>query len=321
MFNSQQAKGTSKSYGYIIKKFRDHCDSSADYDYTNFGEVEVGSFVLNMVQANLSKNIIACIKPAIERLEVAKGVKETAFTPLICKWLSGAKRLACEIEPMIKKMDPIPLEAIKKALREHIWIHVAHPERIDMKVFRTVFRWVVMSFTLCRFDEFKELRALHFTVVEDQQAIQVFFPRAKNDQFHNGTLKMLPKQEDSILNPMALTLLYFQRFGLQMNGTDTSYINCRITGTSVKRALGNVRLSYSEAAKLAKGLLRQMGYGHIRYGESSAKRTGVTVALNSDVPIDVVQQVGGWKTPGMPLTYMASSIDHKVRIVKDMKIV
>lgn len=320
LFNSHQAKGTSKIYGQVIAKFREHCDSTDGYDYDNFGEAEVGSFVLRVAQENLSKNMIACIKPAIERLEVAKGVKNTAFTPLICKWLSGAKRLACEIEPQIKKMDPIPMEAIKKALKDHIWIHLRDIEQIDLKVFRTVFRWVVMAFTLCRFDDFNELRALDFKVLESQEAIQVFFPRSKNDQFHNGMIKMLPQQANSIINPMALALLYFKRFGFHMDGSDTSYINCRISGNSVKKVRGEVRLSYGEASKLAKSLLSEIGYGHIRYGESSAKRTGVTVALNQEVPIDVVQQVGGWRTTGMPLTYMSSSVDHKVKIAKDMKI-
>ena len=199
-------------------------------------------------------------------------------------------------------------------------MHVKNPDQIDLKIFRTVYRWVVMSFTLCRFDEYKELRALHFRVLDDKEAIQIFFPRAKNDQFHNGMIKMLPKQANSIMNPMALTLLYFQRCGFQMDGKDTSYINCRVAGAKVNRARGDARLSYSEASKSAKTLLTQLGYGHIRYGESSAKRTGVTVALNNEVPIDIVQQVGGWRTPGMPLTYMSSSAEHKVKIAKDMKI-
>ena len=105
-----------------------------------------------------------------------------------------------------------------------------------------------------------------------------------------------------------------------MDGKDTSYINCRVAGAKVNRARGDARFSYSEASKSAKTLLTQVGYGHIKYGESSAKRTGVTVALNNKVPIDIVQQVGGWRTPGMPLTYMSLLAERKVKIAKDLKI-
>ena len=320
LFNSQQAKGTSKAYGSIIAKFQEFCTTTEGCSYVNFGEKEVGGFVLEMVKQNLHKNTLACIKPAIERIERVKGIKDTAFTPLIISWLCGAKRLACEIEPRVKKMEAIPLEAIKKALREHIWVYVMEPEKIDFKIFRTVYRWVVMAFTLCRFDDFAELRAKHFQIVEGQDAIQIFFPRSKNDQFHNGMIKMLPRQDDSIVNPLALTLLYFKKCGFQMNGIDDSFINCRMAGNVSQRARGDAKLSYSEASKQAKLLLAQLGFEHIRYGESSAKRTGVTVALNQEVPIDTVQQVGGWRTQGMPLTYMSSSVSHKIKIVKDMKI-
>ena len=108
LFNSQLAKGTSKAYGRVIARFREHCDSSDQYSYENFGEREVGSFVIEMTQRNLSKTFMACIKPAIERIERIKGVRDTAFSLVVCSWLEGARRLACEVGPPLKKWRLFP---------------------------------------------------------------------------------------------------------------------------------------------------------------------------------------------------------------------
>ena len=61
--------------------------------------------------------------------------------------------------------------------------------------------------------------------------------------------------------------------------------------------------------------------GEIRYGESSAKRTGTTLALKNGVSVDEVQQIGGWKTAGMPMRYWVSLDENKLDLVTKKNIV
>ena len=54
-------------------------------------------------------------------------------------------------------------------------------------------------------------------------------------------------------------------------------VNCRYTNKDgVQVAQGQHKLSYGTASQQAKQLLEDMGYESKNYGESSAKRTGVT---------------------------------------------
>ena len=323
LFNSKQAVGTSVGYARVIALFKEHCDKNENYNYDDFGEAEIGSFVLEMAKDRASsKAFFAGIKPAISRLETARGIPEqkSGFTLLVDQWLNGAKRRAAELAPEIRKMEPVPKEAIREALEKYIWPHARKPENIDLARFRVIYRWVVMVHTLCRFDGYKELKARHFTLLKDKSAIQVRFLKSKTDQYHNGMIKMLPKKEGSVFCPVAITALYFKRCGYQMDGKDQNYINCRITGKNRgQKAMGETQLSYSTASLQAKQLLKELGYDADRYGESSAKRTGVTEALRQGASIDTIQQVGMWKTSYMPLMYAQNTVEYKTDIVKRMK--
>ena len=115
--------------------------------------------------------------------------------------------------------------------------------------------------------------------------------------------------------------IYFKRFGFEMDGKDSSYIHCRLRNKKSGQVPdARYTLSYAAAAAESKALLEQNGYGSLKYGEgSSAKRAGVTAAIHKGVPIDTVQQCGGWKTNSMPLHYLQNSETHKVNIAKKMK--
>ena len=78
-------------------------------------------------------------------------------------------------------------------------------------------------------------------------------------------------------------------------------------------------MSRSEAAKQGKKLAVSLGHDG-RYGETSAKRTGVTEALSRGISIDTLQQVGQWKTNSMPLYYLENSNAHKVSVYNEMNL-
>ena len=323
LFNSQTALGTATGYRVIINDFRDYCLSEDDLDFNNFGTKEVIGFIMAVAIKKNSKAYMAKVKPAISKLETTlnRPAEKSCFTPMVDAIISGGKRVTAEIAPTIKKMDPVPKELVLRLLQKEVWEKVDHIPDISLKKFRIIFKWVVEISTLCRFDDFVQLRARDFTPTADRNSIEIFFPRSKNDQFHKGQSKYLDRCRGQIWNPVEIAAIYFRRFGFQMDGKDDSFIHCRLRQT--KNGLepdARYTLTYTAAAAESKALLKENGYGDIRYGEgSSAKRAGVSSAIHKGVAIDTVQQCGGWRTNSMPLHYLQNSETHKVNIAKEMK--
>ena len=323
LFNNRQAVGTAINYRNVIKDFEEHCDKNPLFSFEKFTEREVGDFILSKELSSMKPGYIQKIKPAISRLETIRGVRpeDSAFTPTIDAMLVGAKRLAGELAPTVKKMEPLPKELLITVLEHEVWIHVEQPERINLKKFRTIFKWMIMAYTLCRGDEFYHLQAKHFRLTDDGNDIAITFPRSKTDQYHNSFVKYIPKENGEVLNPVEITALYFKRCGFKMDCKDESFIDCRIAWSkSGYRARGDCRLGKSSGNQASKQLMEEYGYDSSKYGEnSSAKRLGVSEAVHKGVPIDVVQQCGGWKTSYMPLMYLKNSEQHKVKIARAMK--
>ena len=131
---------------------------------------------------------------------------------------------------------------------------------------------------------------------------------------------MLDSQPGSILDTVTIVALYFKRCGFRMDGLDQNYVSCRITSKGAgQRPIPGTRLSYSTCMAQAKEFLELLGFPTENYGETSAKRAAVTYAIEGGTPVDVVQQVGAWKTAWMPLVYANNSIQHKTGLVKRMK--
>lgn len=330
LFNYRQADNTAAGYVTTINKFREFCTERKGLNFDKFGEKELAGFIVHMarVMPN-SKYMFGSIKPAISRLEVVRGIKpeESAFTPTVIHLLQGAKRRAIEKGPEARKMDILPKEALEKALREYIWPYLKRPMDIDLHIFRIVFRWVIYTKTMCRWDCLSQLQAKHFEVTEVEnengekvRAIAVRFPKSKNNQVKNVDIRMLDSQPGSILDTVTIVALYFKRCGFRMDGLDQNYISCRITSKGAgQRPIPGTRLSYSTCMAQAKEFLELLGFPTENYGETSAKRAAVTYAIEGGTPVDVVQQVGAWKTAWMPLVYANNSIQHKTGLVKRMK--
>ena len=321
LFDSQLASGTVDRYNRIIKEFRDFCDSDSGLSYKNFTEVEVGRFIVKNSSKNRGEAFWGAVKPALESVQKARNVQagRTAFTTMVLGCLAGAKRRAAENRPPVRKMIALPEEALNKALEVYIYEHVPdNLEKIDLSKFRTIFRWTIIKYTMCRWDGFDYLRAKHFSLSKEGNDLFVMFPRSKSDQFGKGKKCTLASRVH-ISNPVTLTLLYFKLFGLEMDGVDESRINCALRYT--KEGLvpkKDESLSYNEGMKQAKKMLEDLGFSSEGYGESSAKRAGVTEPLERGATVEQIQLVGGWKTPGMPLYYAQMNEQFKIELAQKM---
>ena len=174
VYDNHQAQGTEVLYGRTIRMFREYCEENKDkFCYEKFSEKEVLNFVIKAVEMDAGETFFATIKPALERLEELRGVRkeDSAITNLVEKYIKGGKKMAAQAGPPKKKKKAIPVEAIEEVLETYIWPYSMEIEKIDGKIFRTVFKWVIQACTLCRWDEYSRLRAMDFKKTEEEDGI------------------------------------------------------------------------------------------------------------------------------------------------------
>jgi hypothetical protein len=326
LFIAHKAKGTMEQYNPVQKEFKEFCDTTAGLSYQIMGEKEVRLFITHCANVQKGAAYWMKFKPSLEQLQVCRNrpAAQTAFTAYNNALIAGAKREANLRKGITKKKDALEVEALKKGLIQEVWKYC--PDRIqeiNLVKIRTLFRWTVCRETISRFEDFGELQAKHFSKSKDNTAIQVFFPKMKNDQRRNGNTKFLPKKlgEGKIICPYTLTLVYFARCGFRMSPDDDNYVSCNTRYTKDGQVpVGTVKLQYNNAAQQSKKLLEELGFDNTLYGETSAKRAGVTEALNNDVPLDVIQQVGGWKTQDMALRYAQNDEQYQIRLARRMNL-
>ena len=324
LFNSQRAVSSGSNYRTVIIDFKNMCNESPNMSYKNFGLREVIKFITWAHEVKKGHSYLAYIKPALKTVERIRNIREenSVFAnEIVNDMLKGSKRLASERAGPVKKMDAVPMEAIRLALTEHIWSRAHDVSSINLPFFRTIFQWVVMGSTLCRFEGYKHLRAKHFSVFTDgkgAKGIRIFFPKEKNDVTHRGMIKMMAQgDQGSIIEPVSLTFLYFERCKFSMDGVDESFILCR--SKNRVEADGRHKLGYQTSVNDGRRLLKSIGFGHVKYGSSSTKRIGATNAIVNDVDLDTVTHAGGWRSRDMVTRYTEHSDHFKLKVAKQMK--
>ena len=213
---NHRAPGTIVAYKQVQKDFKDFCEKGKDLSYDRTGPKEVGRFIISCKGKPVS--YWGKLKAALDDLQKQRNrpESETAFSPATQQLLEGGKRMAAAKRPIVKKTKPLDVNALEAGLQKHIWEFC--PDRImdiNLIKLRTLFRWTVNRQALGRYEDFSQLQARHFSLSEKKDAIKVVFPKSKNDQFANGTVKYLPKK-DGIIDPFTLTLVYFKRCGYTM---------------------------------------------------------------------------------------------------------
>ena len=315
LFNSFRAPGTSANYAHVIRDFRDFCFEDELLSYEEFGPKEVAQFLVHVYRQNKGKAYVSFIKPAITAIEAARRVPDhlSVFQDkAILRMIGGSVRLAAESAPPTKKVDALPMDALKNGLLTHVWGKKV--EDINFVIFRTLYRWMIGAIGLARYEGIRHIKSKHVQIVRasnGDRAVQIFLEKEKNDQLHQGQYRMLPEMPGEVIEPLTLTLKYFQRAGFTL-GEGENYICCRSQG---KRADGKNPLVYTTALANGKSLVQQLGF-HIKYGENSSRRLGFSNARKNNVPMDVIEEIGGWKTRGMAEHYLANSVDTKIRQAK-----
>ena len=161
-------------------------------------------------------------------------------------------------------------------------------------------------FSLCRWDCYSKLTMNSIEFQADY--LTIFYETRKNDKHYTGSSTILQYRGQDLLCPKLIYRTYFNIMKFA-NGTD--FLNCRLTWKATS-ARPTTKLSYSQSLKETKELLKRFGYNDA--SEKSFKASGVTVLLDSQVPLTDVQVYGGWRSQETPLYYHNSSVQRRKNI-------
>ena len=309
ILGKQLAAGTISNYQSAVTRFQDFCDR-AEYDYTQISERVIIHYLADLNDKKVSYGIICQVRPALVLLEEMHKGRSDCFTPRAERILEGAKRAAAERRPTVKKATQVTLDCLKGMVSRCITAK-QEENRVDPYEFRTVYKAVVVYFTLCRFADYQQLQARHVEPVGED--VHITFPKAKNDQMHNGQVTVM-KKNGTELCPVAMTHRYFRLLGLRMgeqNG-DRRHLFCRIrkAGGSWAACSGQPA-SASKARENLKQLLDKSGIPSKGVSDKSFKMLGVTGMMEAGMTAEEVSIHGRWRSKDMPMRYKHNSAEYK----------
>ena len=136
--------------------------------------------------------------------------------------------------------------------------------------------------------------------------LRVMFKGGKNDQYSEGSERIIASNSDERKCPIKLTIDYFQFLGLSYCG----YLVPLFTSKSGPNP--NKPVSYSVALSDLKKLLQLLGFDPNLYGEHSGKRGGATAAAAHGATESQLKRLGGWRSDAMPSKYVDVSLPTRI---------
>ena len=318
--NATLRPGTIKAYKTFLKKWQQF-KAEQNWKDDALSTPNVMLFLCNAKRREEGVGFWGHVGPAIKYYEQMSGYSKTCVVPLVERFIWAGLSQAERRRGPVKKATNLPLPVIKFYVDRYVMAFQARPMQIDAMAFRAIYRWVIMYFTFCRFDDYNNLQAKHFVKFNDR--IEITFPAAKNDAHHEGRSTPLPRKTGSFC-PWTITVMYFKRFDLRFKTstmTDSSYVNCHVKRQRARGAIMTVAeptrtLCYSNAVQQARDLLDKHigthGFPGAAYTEKSAKMEGVTRALDAGMTTTDAMHHGRWSSPSIPARYKANSTQYKM---------
>ena len=311
IMGKQLAAGTMSNYQSAVIRFQNFCET-VEQDYTDISEKIVIHYVAELNRQKVSYGILCQVKPALVLLEEMFRGKSDSFTARADRMLEGAKRVAAERRPTVKKAREVTLELLKGLVSN--CDEKADHGKVDIYELRTVFKLVIIYFTLCRFSDYQKLQARHFSRKGDDMLI--VFPTAKNDQMHRGQVTVV-KGNGSEFCPVKLAELYFHQLQLRMGeeNQDKRYVYCRIRKVAGRwTAATGQAASASKARESLQVLLKKAGCETKGVTAKSFKMLGVTKMMEAGMTAEEVAIHGRWRSKDMPLRYKHNSDEYKTGV-------
>ena len=179
--------------------------------------------------------------------------------------------------------------------------------RASFVLWRTVWRISLEYHTLGRFSDIAKLRKQD-VVYESTPSphLKILFKGGKNDQYSEGSERIVASNPDEKRCPVKLTLNYFQFLGPVYSGYLVPLCTAKNTPNPDKP------VPYSGALSDLKKLMSLLGYDANLYGEHSGKRGGATAAAAHGATDKQLKRLGGWRSDAMPAKYVDLSITSRI---------
>ena len=302
-----KAKGTLKNYGRMIERFEKFVEDK-DFKLNPVSDEGVAAFVCYLADEKTSYAEICKVSPALTVLHSSQGHKSTpsVMHPYVKLLIEGAKR-----EAAARKKKTLKADSISKAQMSAIVESVLFADKVNQIEARTVMRWYVMYRTWCRWDGYAELKTEDVTI--DNEAVTMYFIRAKNDQYYSGTTCTLQIMGDSnILCPRRVIKRYYSLLGY--SGMGEEYLNCRIAWREGKQVPKfKEKLGYTTSLENTKTLIHKFQMEG-NFSEKTFKVSGVSEAFNQGITVEDAMFHGRWKNPKTPGIYCNSSKKKRMKM-------
>lgn len=202
---------------------------------------------------------------------------------------------------------------ITEDILNKMYSHLYRPEngrdglRASVVLWRTVWRISLMYHTLGRFSDIIKLRRNDVIYVSiPSPHLKIMFKGGKNDQYSEGSERVVASNPNSNRCPVELTLNYFKFLG-------PAYSGFLVPSCTSKNAPNPDKpVPYSGALTDMKKLMSLLGYDAKLYGEHSGKRGGATAAAAHGATEEQLKRLGGWRSAAMPAKYVDLSIPTRI---------
>ena len=207
--------------------------------------------------------------------------------------------------------------AVKLPITEEIlakmYFHLYRPEhgrdglRASVVLWRTIWRITLEYHTLGRFSDIAKLKRKDVVYKSSPSPhLKILFKGGKNDQYSEGSERIVASNSDDKICPVKLTINYFQFLG----PTYTGFLVPSCTPKNTPNP--NKAVPYSGALSDMKKLMSELGYDAILNGQHSGKRGGATAAAENGATDKQLNRLGGWRSDTMAAKYVDLSINSRI---------
>ena len=235
------------------------------------------------------------------------GYQDPTKDPAVTLILEAARRMWAH---PVKKARPMTFYIIQLLVDKILGLDIIRTRNFKVPIidWRTVMNIIVKFCFVARNADVIELTRQHFTFVND--LLYVHFPKAKNDQFFQGSTTMFEAAKQKNYCPVYLTKKYFERLGYDEDskGHFLPKVVFKRGDKKLKKsewvAVPEEHISYSTCLADRRRVLARLGLPAKEFTEHSDRVGGASHMFNNGATIEETQSQGRWKTSVTPRKYI-----------------
>ena len=311
-FQNSKAPKTIDQYTRHVKRLKTWA-TKVGVSYLPLSVDDLLVYLVYLSETTSSFANVKMAKYAIKFAHSCEGFISPTDDPAVNLILEAARRFWSH---PVKKARPMTVEIIKLLVDGILGQDVYRSPgqfKVSIADWRVVANIIVKFCFLCRSDDVVELKRSHFTFVRD--LLYIHFPKAKNDQFHDGRTTLFEARKNKVYCPVFIVYKYFQRLGYKNNSD--GYFLPKIKTLKVGRKYGKTikvqvpnekdHIGYQTCINDRRRVLNSLGLPGHEFTEHSDKAGGMSTIVNSGANLEDAQTHGRWKSIAVAHSYVQKS--------------